>query len=165
MENNITKDIMESILHYDPDTGIFTWINCIKKKLNGMEAGGKNKSGYMLIKINGIKYYAHRLAFMIMIGDFPKNNVDHIDGNKVNNKWKNLREATFSENSFNSKLRNDNTSGCKCVSFHIRNKKWQVSITLNGKRKHYGFFDSKNDAEKKAISVMKYERGEFFRLA
>jgi hypothetical protein len=81
-----------------------------------------------------------------MTGEFPEDQVDHIDGNGLNNIWTNLRPVTRGENNKNIRKRADNTSGTTGVYWDKRSRKWQVKIKLLGCYKHLGLFDSKEDA-------------------
>ena len=76
---------------YSPFTGFFYW------KKNKRIAGGKNGNGYWLIKINGVKYYSHRLAWLYMNGKFPNCEIHHKDDCRSNNKWNNLQDLSKSE--------------------------------------------------------------------
>jgi hypothetical protein len=146
----LTQEVLKSILHYNPETGIFTWINKVGRTafLNGKVAGCvKKDSGYIVIRINYILYRAHRLAWIYTYGDTIFNDIDHIDGNRANNAINNLRECTMSQNICNSKLRVDNTSNIKGVSFAKNINKWHAYINEKGqKRINIGYFSSKEDA-------------------
>ena len=125
-------------------------------------AGKKRKDGYIDIKINGKIYLAHRLIFLYHHGYLPKY-IDHIDGNQLNNKVENLREATQQENCKNSKISKANTSGVKNVSFNKKSKKWQVSLSIDKKLKHIGFYDDLELAEFVAIEARNKYYKEFAR--
>lgn len=111
----------------------------------GQRAGRLNK-GYREVGIQGKKYPEHRIIFQMFNGYAP-DYVDHIDGNTQNNMISNLREATNSLNQANAKMRHDNSSGVKGVTWHKKAKKWQASITIHGKKKHLGLFDRLEDAQ------------------
>lgn len=163
------KDLCR-LLKYDPHTGDFYWIerpvdmfvnagDC--KRWNNRhatkKAGNLDFKGNLRIRIGENLYYGHRLAFAIMIGKFPKNEVDHINGKRSDNKWKNLREATRNENCRNTKKPKNNTSGIKGISYRNSSKKWHVYITHNKKKIHLGFFEKKEDAIKaRKLAEIKY---------
>lgn len=136
----ITLNRLREVLHYDPETGDFT------RKKTGLKAGSINGHGYAQIGVDGRNYQAHRLAWLYVYGTFPKVNLDHRDGNKLNNKLSNLREATSSENNQNQRKKRNNTSGVKCVHWLKRRMKWQVRICRGGVRKHIGEFNSISEA-------------------
>ena len=137
----LTKKQLKQVLHYNPDTGIFTWLIKISGVKPGDIAGTKRKHDgktYILISINGKKYRAHRLAFLYMIGRFPIELVDHEDGDGINNKWNNIRETDPVNNNRNMRLRVDNTSGVPGVYWNKKDKRWQVSIKVGEDRGYIG---------------------------
>lgn len=140
----MTQDKLKSILHYNPDTGVFTWIIDSHKAKAGDIISTVN-NGYVRPTINNKRYYAHRLAWLYMTGEFPKQ-IDHIDLNKINNKWENLRLANDSQNNFNKDKTILNTSGFKGVSWYKNANKWRAEIKAYGKRLRIGYFTSIEDA-------------------
>lgn len=100
----LTQDILRDKLHYNPITGIFTWITKPNSKRKILIAGHTYKStGYVTIRICKQLYLAHRLAFLYMLGYLPPYQVDHINRVRNDNRWNNLRLATPSENNINKK--------------------------------------------------------------
>jgi hypothetical protein len=137
----ITQEYLKEILTYDEETGIFKWnVSRCNVKI-GSTAGKTRKDGYVVIGIDKKHYLSHRLAWVYKYGEFPKRFLDHIDGNPSNNKISNLREANDSENAFNTKIRNDNTSGYKGVDFLKSNNKYRARLRINKKEIHLGLFD------------------------
>ena len=107
----------------------------------GQVAGCLHKAtGYIHVKIKSKLYKAHRLIFLYHNGYFPEF-VDHIDGDKSNNRIENLRSATKSENCFNQKIRSTNTSGCKGVKWNSKLNKWQVEVNKNYKSHYFGLYE------------------------
>lgn len=100
------------------------------------------------VVVNHVRYFvkAHQAAFLVMTGKWPENDVDHIDGKKDNNTWKNLRDVSISENLHNIRLRPNNKSGCHGVSWRKDLGKWMAGIDINGKRKYLGLFKNVEDA-------------------
>ena len=141
--NILTQARLKELLHYDPATGVFT--NARQRGQRGVlgaVAGSPNGArGYIRIKINGAKYFAHRLAWLHEYGALPATQIDHIDRNPANNKISNLRVATSSENMQNTGLRCDNISGYKGVTRHTQENKWRARITINRKQYCLGLFD------------------------
>jgi hypothetical protein len=141
----ITQSELKEVLHYDADTGIFTWIT----KRQGVTLGiagcvtytGKSKKNYIHIGVHQKRYKAHRLAFLYMTGSLPKYQVDHINGNGTDNRFVNLRLVDNLENSRNTKKRDDNTSGISGVNWHKQTKKWRARINVKGKSIHLGLYD------------------------
>lgn len=155
---DLTKEQLQLMLNYDPETGDFEWnfkINQAKK------AGICNDEGYITIRIAGKKFQASRLAWLYMTGNHPEHEVDHIDKNPSNNKWKNLREATHLQNSGNRKIRGTNKTGHRGV-YEAKNGRFQVSITHNHIHHHLGVFDTKLEAALAYEEKAKELRGGFF---
>ncbi len=129
----MTQDKLKEKLSYDINTGIFSWRN------NNKFCGNLNKTdGYIIIQINKKKYRAHRLAWLYVYGVWPKEFIDHINGIKNDNRLVNLREASALENTFNQKIKSNNTSGYKGVVWNKQNKKWVARIKVKGKYKFLG---------------------------
>mgnify|MGYP000229536772 FL=1 len=137
-----------SRLSYDPLTGKFTWIkeNKYHPDLLGTEAGSLNNQGYCLINIGGVKYKAHRLAFLFMEGVIP-DSVDHINRVRHDNRWLNLRAADASLQASNQNIRKDNTSGVKGVNWNVRAQKYVARIQRHSKRIFIGSFDTLVEAK------------------
>ena len=115
-------------------------------------AGGLNRQGYICLKINNTQVKAHRVIFMMHHGFLP-GIIDHIDGNKANNRIENLRAVTHLENTLNSKKPSTNRSGIKGVCWHKLKNKWMASCALGGKIYHVGYFD---DIQEAAQTVHKF---------
>lgn len=106
----ITQNALKELLHYDPKTGFFFW------RKSGKKAGCLDKSNlYVKIRVNYHIYYAHRLVFLYMNGNFPSHQVDHINGNRSDNRYKNLRYANNCINQKNMKLAKTNKTGLSGV--------------------------------------------------
>ncbi len=126
----------------------------------GVAVGSLAGKGYLSVYIDGHPFRVHRLIFLYHYGYLPKM-VDHIDGDKLNNKIENLRGCTNSENLMNAKLSKSNTSGIKGVSLNKKIGKWCASIRVNYKRLHIGSYDDINDAAE-AVRIKRIElHGEF----
>lgn len=140
----LTQAELKEIVHYDPDTGLFTWAKGRKKAALGTPAGRPRKpDGRMMVGVLGSKYLGSRLAWLYMTGQWPEKLVDHRDRDLTNDRWINLRLATHSENSHNASLRPDNTSGVKGVWYAKSVKLWVAEIAYQGKSKKLGYFKTK----------------------
>ena len=160
----ITQSELKEKLNYDQETGIFTWkVKSSNRIKIGNVAGSIGNFGYVIITIDKKHYVAHRLAWLYVNNILPTKDIDHINGNRADNRIENLREATRSENSCNSKLRSNNVSGIKGISWHNAAKKWEASINVNGIKKYLGIFDSKDLAELVITEARNKYHGEFAR--
>ena len=155
----ITQDELRTMFDYQD--GNLLWK--IKPSVNrsvGDIAGSVNPDGYLQTSIKGKKYRNHRLVFLWHHGFLPEQ-VDHIDGNGLNNRIENLRAATVPQNQHNSRLSRRNSTGVKGVSFHKCTGKYIANIRLNGSSKYLGLFTTIEDAAS-AISAIRNElHGEY----
>lgn len=143
----ITKAHFTSVLHYNPDTGVFTWLQKMSNNVAaGSVAGTIHHAGYRVIGICGKTYGAHRLAFLYVEGSLPSHEVDHINGVRDDNRWSNLRAVTVMENRRNAKQQSRNKSGVCGVHWYKQTSRWQAQINDANKRIHLGFFLKKEDA-------------------
>ena len=130
------------VISYEPSTGIFLWENnkkCSGPVKVGEVAGSIDFHGYRIIQIDGAKYRAARLAVLYMTGSFPEL-VDHINRERSDDRWCNLRACNISENNRNISMKSNNTSGVKGISFHKASGKWVASIRVNKKQLHLGLY-------------------------
>ena len=143
----ITQERLKQVLHYDLQTGVFTWKVAPPRKpfLLG-NAAGFDVNGYIGICVDRKKYPAHHLAWLYMTGTWPADEIDHRDRVKSNNRWGNLREATHPQNTRNAPLTVRNRSGKVGVCWDPVNSKWRAHITVNGKLLCQGRFDDKEAA-------------------
>ena len=143
----ITQDELKDILHYNPDSGDFTWLVGHSSVGAGDVAGHRHTHGYMSIEIGEERWRAHRLAFFYMEGYCPEF-VDHINGIKDDNRWSNLRPATHAQNMRNRRSQKGSSSKFLGVSKHTASGKWQAYIRVNGKNTNLGYFKKEEDAAK-----------------
>ena len=132
-----------------------------RKSKAGQVAGYKDGKGYLQIRLNWDKYAIHRLIWLYHNGSFPKKLIDHIDGDKQNNKIENLREATYYENNVNSSKQTNNTSGYKNVTWKKDKNKWQVKCNSFGKTHYGGYYDDLMDAAEQAVALRNKVHGQF----
>ena len=119
-------------------------------------------TGYLRLHVDkNCMYVHHRVCWLLYYGEFPKDEIDHINHDRADNRICNLRECTQSQNQANSLIRKDSVSGYKNVAWNYQRKKWYVRIQKEGYRKAYAFFDSIDDAIKEAERLRKEIHGEF----
>lgn len=145
--NEVTQEYLKTILYYNPKTGEFTRLVSTSNYVAvGDIAGSATLGGYVEMSVKNKSYLAHRLVFLYMTGSWPKNDVDHMNQIKNDNRWCNLRECTVSQNLANSKIPKNNTSGFKGVTWYKRDKKWKAQIMFRGKHINIGRYKEKNAA-------------------
>lgn len=152
-------ELVRHAVNYDPETGIFTWLNPksgTRAKV-GEVAGSKKSDGYVRLSIYGQEFLAHRAAWMHFYGKVPENMVDHINGDKSDNRICNLRIADLSENNWN---RRGKKSICG-ASQHKRTGLWTALIRHRGKRIYLGLFKTEEEAGKAYQTAAKQLRGEY----
>lgn len=157
----LNKEELHKVIEYDPLTGNFIRkVHFSPTAIRGTIAGGFTKNGYLIISLGTYREYAHRLAFLYMIGELPEE-VDHKDLNPSNNKWDNLRSCTHAENMRNTKLRSDNLTGVKGVFFDIISNKYKAIITTLGKDELVGYFYELEEAKQAIITFRELRHKEF----
>ena len=145
-----TREIPTEISDYlRYEDGKLFWTQQLGRRIQiGDEAGSLIKTiGYRRIMFKGVKYYTHRIIWLIAKGEQPPHILDHINNNRLDNRIENLREATHTENMRNARLRKDSTSGVKGVYWHKHSKKWMARINNNNKTTNVGYFSDLKDAE------------------
>ena len=139
-------EYLKEYLIYDPDNGKFFWK---KESLNkarkvGEEAGSYAGNGYSIICVENKRFSGHRLAWYFYYGEWPDFHIDHMDGDKQNNKINNLRKSNPSVNMKNRGLNKNNTTGYSGIQ-KSRNK-WRVRVRIDGKLLNFGTYDNIEDA-------------------
>lgn len=152
---------LASLLSYCHLTGDFTWNKKKGRCQKGEKAGAVNGVGYRLIQIDGVRYYAHRLAWLYVNG-YMAEVIDHINGVRDDNRIVNLRPASYLTNSYNTSKNKGNTSGYRGVVWHKQRKKWVVQIKVGGKTRSFGLYDDINVAAEVAKQERKKLHGEFY---
>lgn len=174
----ITKEELLKYLHYEPETGEFTWKTRDKdiwsgsperfrktwnKRYAGKPVRNVDAYGYLVINVAGHVIKAHRAVFLIEHGYLPEE-VDHIDGNRSKNHHTNLRPASGSQNRWNSGKRYNNKSGWKGVCWNKVRGKWHAQININKRRKTIGYFDDVKEAAEAYIFAALDLHGEYARI-
>lgn len=158
----LTVARLREVLDYCPETGVFVWkVTRSFKAVAGAVAGSEYKAtGYLRIQIDGTSYLAHRLAWLHHYGEWPTLDIDHINGEKSDNRIANLREATTSQNGQNQhRAQSDNKSGALGV-YLDKNGRWRAVIAKDGLIYGLGAFDTKESAHAAYLSA-KRELHEF----
>jgi len=144
----ITQKQLKKHIHYNPQNGIFIWINPTSNRIKaGSKVGNFCADGYIETKFLGNRTRLHRLAFLYMNGEIPSH-VDHINHIRDDNRWCNLRPATLKDNARNISIGSLNRSGTLGVYFSKECKKWTAQIKYDGKTRYIGQFKNKKDAIK-----------------
>ena len=150
--NSLNNYIKENF-SYDPETGILYRLDRGPKRA----IGTKNNMGYLIVHIRNRLFLNHRVCWFLHFGYWPDDQLDHIDGNRLNNKISNLRSATNQQNAFNRKKHSNNTSGFTGVSYCKNINKYRAYIKYKYKHIHLGYFDTAENAsiayENKAIEL------------
>jgi hypothetical protein len=159
MPKILDQATLKSLVHYDPATGLFTWLprqvaskndKTWNTRYAGKPAGSANERGYICITITTADFTgafkAHRLAWLYVYGEFPPGELDHANRVKADNSIANLRPATRSQNTHNYGSRKNNKSGAVGVCWHKHVQKWRVEILVSGVKKRLGYFDDFDDA-------------------
>ena len=137
-DSTITQALLNDLFLYN--NGNLYWKKTRGRAIQGAVAGYKHSSGYIIVETHGKLHKAHRLIWLMHYGSTPEF-LDHINGNRADNRIENLRPATKTENNQNMKMLSSNTSGVKGVHWQKNANKWRVQIRHNNKRKHIGYFD------------------------
>jgi len=158
----ITQEYLKQLFDYQ-DGQLIRKV-CRSRLGKAEEAVGNfdKKSGYYRTSLKGKTYLLHRLIFLYHNGYTPEF-IDHIDGDSTNNKIENLRPATKKENCRNRSAHKNNSSGFKNVSWHKKHEKWSVSIYVESKKKHFGYFEDIELADLVAQEARNKFYGQFAR--
>lgn len=142
----LTQSRLQELCLYDPESGLFTWKIPRPKCSVGSVVGSPEPRGYWVAKIDYRRYYVHRLVWLYMTGHWPSDEIDHIDRDKSNNRWQNLREVTTKQNMENTGKKKNNTSGEPGVHWSKTERKWVARICHNYKKITIGYFKDFQDA-------------------
>ncbi len=145
---NLTAARLRELFLYDPTTGVMTWRVARQRIRVGSVAGSANSSGYLLVVVDARQYRVHRLAWLYQTGSWPRFAIDHINGNRSDNRFENLRDVPLSVNSQNQRIsQKDKKLGQSLgVGWHVLAGKWIARISVSGKEKHLGLFDTEDAA-------------------
>ena len=148
-EDTLTQDLIKEIFDYDPEIGIlYNRISRSSRAVKNLPSGSMNSKGYLQVSINCKLYYVHRIIWLYVYGEFPPDQIDHINQVCTDNKILNLRAVTKRENHLNQSMYKNNTSGFTGVSWSKHFSKWHAHIQVKRKHKNLGYFINKEDAIK-----------------
>ena len=157
----LTQSDLKKQFHYDPETGVSTRIY---KNFSTKILIKTNNCGYIHTMINYKSYPCHRLAWLYIHGEFPKDFIDHKNGVRNDNRIENLRECSNWLNQLNTGYQKNNTSGYKGVSYHYPNKKWRVYVSSGKSKRHIlGYFNTALEGHLAYENFCKINHGEFYR--
>lgn len=144
-KQDLTLERLKEVLRYEPETGKLCWLQTTRWTRAGEEAGSIRTIGYRAIMIDGVSHYAHRLAWLYVHGEWPKRHIDHLNGNRADNRIANLRDVSPSENYHNTtKLGPNNTTGYRGVARYA--DKYVSQIMIEGKLTAISMRDNPQDA-------------------
>jgi hypothetical protein len=166
MPHDLIVERLESLLTYSPETGEWRWRvspnnGCTRA---GSIAGHISRFGYRRIRIDGRNYFSAPLACLYMTGRWPVAEMDHIDLDRSNDRWANLREATVSQNKANRRRFKTSASPLKGTTFYASRNKWRAQIYRDGQCRFLGHFDTAEEAHAAYRDAALAEHGEFARF-
>lgn len=142
----LTQKRLQQVLNYNPETGVFTWAVCFGNARINMVAGSIKSNGYISIGVDKKRYHAHRLAWLYVYGEWPKNDIDHVNRDKTDNRIANLRVVSRSVNLVNTSRRQNNKSGYKGIWWDKNRQNWQVRISVDKQQKNLGCVKTLDEA-------------------
>jgi hypothetical protein len=145
--NQLTADRLRQVFDYNPDTGEFIRkIQTSNRAKMGQPSGTVNGQGYVIIRLDGVQYLGHRLAWLYMTGEMPTALIDHRNEDRTDNRWSNLRQADNAQNLWNRGASSRNKSGYKGVSYDRRTGRWRASIKARDAHRFLGRFATPEQA-------------------
>ncbi len=160
--SGVTANQVRKLFTYDSDEGHLRWAVSRQKINIGDVAGYKNTSdGYWYVGFDYNEFLAHRVIWLWVTGEWPKSQIDHWDGDRVNNKWINLREATNSLNGRNKTKPQSNNKSTGIRGIDIRRRKYRVRINIDGKEIVVGRFLTLEEAKVARIEAERQYFGVF----
>lgn len=159
----LTQQRLKEVLYYDKVGGNFYWRHATKRNAikPWSKAGTPHNKGYISIQLEGKRHQAHRLAWLYVNGAMPTQHIDHINGEKADNRFENLRHANNTTNHWNESTRSTNKSGHKGVWWHKQSRKWEAACRFNGKQIIVGRFERIQDAVEAVRKFREQHHGEY----
>jgi len=159
----ITAERLRELVEYNPLTGQFMTLTSTHNGRwgPGRAIGTDNGIGYLVATLDSRKQYLHRMAYLYVTGEHPPAEIDHINRNRSDNRWANLRPATSGQNKYNLPKMRSNTSGHAGVSYSVRDKYFHAYIGVGGTRKNIGYFKTLEEAVAARLSAVETHHGEY----
>ena len=157
---DLTVDLLNELFTYDKETGKLYWKAARQRIKVGDEVGSDNGSGYLKTKVNNKTYRLHRLVFLMHKGYLPKI-LDHINGDRKDNRIENLRPVSLAQNAQNAKLNSKNNSGYKGVFWVKSSKKWRGQVKCNGETIYLGEYNDIEEADRVVRAAREELHGNF----
>lgn len=154
MSTELTQARLKELLHYDPETGVFTWVAVVGSARPGDPASTSvNHHGYKLLRAGKRRYAQHRLAWLYMTGEWPRAQVGHRNGMRSDNRWQNLREATDAQNRQNMAKKRGTKSALQGVTWWPRDRCWMSRITVNYRGHFLGYYTTEAEAHQAYLAA------------
>ena len=148
----LTQDRLKELLHYDPETGNWMWLQDKSSARCGDEAGTVTTQGYRVVKLDGKLHRLHRLAWLYITGSWPLSTVDHINGVRLDNRWANLRTVSQRSNCTNKAAhRAGRLPGC--YYWQARGR-WRATVSINGQSTHIGMYATEQEAHQAYLRAL-----------
>lgn len=160
---DLTPQRAMELVSYDPETGIFRHIAPRQRITVGAQAGSPNSNGYLCLMLDGVLYKAHRLAWLMTYGAWPRLHIDHINGHKTDNRLVNLRDVSHQANMQNKQkpLSTNKSSGVPGVTIDTRSGRCVARISIGGKMQHIGCFSNVEEAREAYLEMKRKHHGGF----
>lgn len=153
MRASLTAERLRELLHYNPETGEFQRkVHLSNRCRASQQIGNKHSSGYIIINVDGSPYRAHRLAWLYVHGEWPKEQIDHINGERSDNRIANLRDISHLENK-KHRVKAVKPGRLLGAGFHKMTGRWTSQITINYKKVHLGYFKTEREAHEAYLAA------------
>lgn len=153
------------IVHYDPVTGQLSLAENRGSRKAGNTCGSLKSNGYVYVSWDKRTVQAHRFIWFWMTGEWPKSCIDHVNCVKTDNRWSNLREATYTQNHYNRPVRRDSRTGAKGIGFIAHANMYRAKLKANGRIVQLGYFKTLDEAKQAYAEAVAIHHGEFARAA
>ncbi len=160
--DEITAESFRKAFSYDAESGvIYRIVDRLSRAIEPQPATSTDSYGYIRVCLNRRMFKAHRVAWLLHYGEWPKGEIDHINLDRTDNRISNLRDCSRVENARNHGMPSTNTSGVKGVSYNAQCRKWVAQVCVNRKVKNLGLFDSIEQAAEVVRSARAELHGQF----